>query len=553
MWAAGQLVEESGRNVLIQQALTLISLLSLAALVSVVVWRIRLPYTVALVLVGLGLSFTRGVVTLNVSNELILVLLVPPLVFEATSQLQWQLLRQNWLPILLIAVLGTLIGALIVGGLVSRVLTIPLTAALAFGALISATDPVAVVAFFRGLGVDKRLGILVEGESLFNDGIAIVIFNLTVAAGVAIERGSYAGFMLGDSLREFAVVVGGGLLLGAALGGVVSYLILKNVDDPLAETAVTLALAYGAFLLAEEFSPILGLGPIHLSGILSVVAAGLMVGNIGRFNTSPTTKVTLDNFWEFLSYVVNSFVFLIIGLEIDLPVLAQNVPPILVAVGAVLVSRAIVIYSLAWLHSLVQPKLRIPRAYRHIMFWGGLRGAISLALALTLREHFPPALAEQLKVMTFGVVLFTLLVQGLSIERLIRRLGLTRFAPEAVEQQRRQVLVYVKQAGQLELDRLRAQGLIAPEIWEAMRTVYDEEILHARAALREYMADHLELEQAMVLQAREDALRAERVALMDAVRRRLISDEVYQALLHEVDLHSAALQVITAGQNRNEG
>lgn len=546
-----QLVEEGENSALIQQELSFIILLALAALVSIVVWRIRLPYTVALVLVGLGLSFTRGVVTLNISDELILALLVPPLVFEATSHLQWKLLRRNLLPILLTAVVGTLISTLIVGNLIIRVLNVPAAAAIAFGALISATDPVAVVAFFRSLGVDKRLGILVEGESLFNDGIAIVVFNLAVAAGAAIEHGTYTGFALSTSLSEFAIVAGGGLLLGAFLGGVVSFLILKNVNDPLAETAVTLTVAYGAFLLAEGFGPLFGASHRHLSGILAVVAAALFVGNIGRLNTSPTTKITLDNFWEFLSYVVNSFVFLIIGLEIQLPVLAENIVPILVAVGAVLVSRAIVIYSLTWLQGVLQPKIRIPHSYRHVMFWGGLRGAISLALALTLREYFP-AQAEQLKVMTFGVVLFTLLVQGLSIESLIRHLGLAKIAPEVVEQQRRQVLVYAKQAGQQELDRLRDQGIVTQEIWEAMRAVYDEEITQAKVVLREHMAGHPQLEQSMVLQAREDALRSERVAMADAVRRGLISEEVYQELLHEVDTHSAALQVIRAGRRKEE-
>ncbi|MCB0203115.1 MAG: cation:proton antiporter, partial [Anaerolineae bacterium] len=184
-----------------------------------------------------------------------------------------------------------------------------------------------------------------------------------------------------------------------------------------------------------------------LSGILAVVAAGLMVGNIGSYNTSPTTKITLNNFWEFLTFVVNSLVFLLIGIRIAFRQLTPNLLPILVAVLAILVSRAIIVYALGWLNGRLQPRNHIPTSYRHVMFWGGLRGAISLALALTLTDTFSPELANELQVMTFGVVLFTLLVQGLSIEQLIKRLGLVHKSPQQVEQQRQQTLLYTKQAG----------------------------------------------------------------------------------------------------------
>lgn len=539
------LVEEGA---LIQQELGFVILLSIAALVAIFVRRIRLPYTVALVLVGLLLSLFPNLIEFEISSELILALLVPPLLFEATLHLPWDKLRRDLLPVLLLALVGTLIGTFIVGGIVQQLLNIPWTAAIAFGALISATDPVAVIAFFRTLGVSKRLTILVEGESLFNDGVAIVIFNIAVGIGAAAANGGTPHFSLSEALLEFIVVAFGGLAVGLVLGYIVSSIILKNVDDHLIETATTVALAFGAFLMAESFGEMIGVPGLHLSGILAVVAAGLMVGNIGSQNTSPTTKITLNNFWEFLTFVVNSLIFLLIGIRIAFRQLGPNLGPILVAVLAILISRGIIVYTLGWLNGRLQPRNHIPIPYRHVMFWGGLRGAISLALALTLTDTFSPELANELQVMTFGVVLFTLLVQGLSIEQLIKRLGLVKQSPQQVEQQRQQLLLYTKQAGKTELARLRQEGILSPEIWEAMDAVYDADIVRHKADLSVHLQQFPELEQEMYLQARLEMLRAEKSALADAAQRGLAGEDVQHVLARQLNDQVAALELIQANR-----
>lgn len=526
---------------LIQLELGVVILLTIAALVAILIRRIRLPYTVALVLVGLILSFFPNFLRVDFSSDLILAVLVPPLLFEATFHLQWERLRHDLAPILMLALGGTLLGTLLVGFIVVEILDeVPLLAALAFGALISATDPVAVIAFFRSLGVSKRLSVLVEGESLFNDGVAIVLFNLALGAAAA---GGSESIGLWPALLEFVQVAFGGLGIGLLLGYLVSYVILKNVDDHLIETATTVALTYGAYVVAEEF---------HLSGILAVVAAGLMVGNIGSQNTSPTTKLTLENFWEFLAFAVNSLVFLAIGLEIQITQLRPYIIPIIVAVLAVLISRAIIIYSMTWVHSRFRPAYSIPTSYRHVMYWGGLRGAISLALALTLSgDVFGTAVAQELRVMTFGVVLFTLLVQGTTIERLIRRLRLSETPARQIEQQRRQALLYAKQAGRRELERLNRDGILFHEVWDAMDQVYGEEISRTQADIRTHLQEFPELEQEMYLQAREDVLRAERTAISNAAIRGFISDEVEHALSRELDNRLAALEMIR--ENRGLG
>ena len=543
-FSALRFFQESGVSEVIEGELIFVVLLSIAALVAIASRRIRLPYTVALVLVGLVLSLLPNPLEIELSSELILALLVPPLIFEATLNLKWEKLRYDLPLILLLAVGGTLISTFIVGGIVLLIgrpfipgVEIPFTAAIAFGALISATDPVAVLAFFRSLGVAKRLSVLVEGESLFNDGVAIVIFTIAIAAGAAATGQGGEAFSLGNAIGEFFKVSFGGLAVGVGLGLVVSYVILKNVDDHLIETATTVALAFGSYVVAEE---------IHVSGILAVVAAGLFVGNVGTQNTSPTTKVTLDNFWEFAAFVVNSLVFLLIGLETDILGERPNLIPIVVAVVAVLFSRAIIIYLFTWLHSKMSPKARIPIPFRHVMYWGGLRGAISLALALTLTAATigDAAVAQELKLMTFGVVLFTLIVQGISIAPLIRRLGLSKKPDQIIQQQRRQALLHITRAGKEELDKLHTEGILPGDVWQAMAEVYSDEIKQRNKALRALMREYPELEQEIVLQAREDVLRAERSALTDLNRRGLISEAVYHDLIQETDGRAAALELV---------
>lgn len=522
-------------NGLFQQELGFVVLLAISAMVAMVVRRIRLPYTVALVLMGLLLSFYPNFLSISVSSELILGILVPPLIFEATLHLKWNILRDDLVPVLLLAIVGTLVGTFIVGGIVVQVLDVPFLAAVAFGALISATDPVAVISFFRALGVPKRLSILVEGESLFNDGVAIVVFNLAISAA-ALGGGGAADIDLGEAVGEFTRVAFGGIGIGLVMGYVVSHVILKNLDDHLIETASTVVLAYGPFVAAESF---------HLSGILAVVASGLIVGNVGLQSTSPTTRLSLDNFWELSAYVVNSLVFLLLGLEIEIVRLLPDLVPILVAVAAILFSRAIVIYGLTWAIGVLNKPGAIPRPFRHVMFWGGLRGAISMALALTLAGSvFGPSIAQDLRLMTFGVVLFTLLVQGTTVGRLIHRLGLAAAPPQQLELQRRQALLYAKSAGRKSLERMQEEGILFREISEAMEEAYETEIEHLKLSLSEQLQAYPELEQEMYLQAREEVIKSERGAYSDAARRGILSEDIYDELAGEADKRLAALDLI---------
>ena len=535
------LAAEAGSNFL-EQELSVVVLLAVAAAMAIVVKRIKVPYTVALVLVGLAFAFFPNFVDIDFSAELILGLLIPPLLFEATLHIPWPKLKADLVPILIFAIGGTMLGTFAVGWIVWWLVGVPWLAAVAFGALISATDPVAVIAFFKSLGVTKRLSVLVEGESLFNDAVAFVAFTLAVSAAAPGES-----FGIGNAIGDFLIVGGGGLAVGIVLGWFVSEVVLARVDDALIETTTSLALAYGSFLVAEEFGLIFNIEDLHFSGILAVVAAGLMVGNIGLRNTSPTTRITLEYFWEVLTFLVNSLVFLVIGLKINLREIdiAENILNVAIAIGAILLTRLIIVYGFGAIHARVQPSRRVPTSFRHVMYWGGLRGAISLALALLLEESdFAPDVVDTLLVMTFGVVLFTLLIQGTTISGLIERLGLSGQQANQRHQQEIQARIYSRRAGAAEIQRLGSEGVLFSSMAKAMQSNYNEEVAEARNELAEHFSTHPELEITMLLQARRDALVAEQSAIGEMVRSGFVSTDVGHDLTVELNNRMAALDLI---------
>ncbi len=530
---------------LIRQETAVVILLAIAAGVAVLARRTRFPFTVALVLAGFVAAGLGEVVSVEASADLILALLVPPLLFEATLNLPWKNLKADLVPILTLALAGTLIGSLTVGAVVHFVLDLPWALSFAFGALISATDPVAVIAFFKSLGTPKRLSVLVEGESLFNDAVAVVVF------GVALDVAEGGEFGLFDALGDFFVVSAGGLAVGLFLGYVVSEVILAGVDDPLIETSTTLALAFGSFLLAEEFGLLIGQDSLHFSGILAVVAAGLMVGTRGIQNTSPSTRMTLEHFWELLTFLVNSLVFLFIGLTIGLRDLFTEWWPVVLAVVTVLTVRAVLVYGLTWFNGLVQPTRRIPMGYRHVMLWGGLRGAISLALALIIQDNeklrgvVGDDAIQTVLVMTFGVVLFTLLVQGLSITGLIRRLGLAGRTEVELQQQTHQAVIHMRRAGQATIGQLGSEGVLGRDLAEAISAVYADDVTTASQDLADHVRAHPELGAEMLIRARREALVAEQSALGEIVRSGLIENQVAEELSIALNTRLAALEILS--------
>ena len=360
---------------------------------------LAIPYTVALVLIGLLLGTIGIHSSVQLNPDLILNGFLPLLLFEATLPVDFSALRRALPAIVVLAVPGVILSALIVGAVLQRAVGLSLATATLFGALISATDPVAVIAIFRQLHLPKPVIMLVEGESVLNDGTALVLFTLLLPAAAG------AGFHLLTVGGQFGYVVLGGLAIGGA-SGVLGSVVIRLTDDHLVELGLTALLAYGSFLVAQA---------LGFSGVIACVTAGLVFTSRSEQTLSATAQEVLRDIWEFAAFLANSLLFLLIGFLVSLPDLLQSAPAIAWAIFATVLARVVVVYGLSiplhFAHHSLLPQ------HRHLVFWGGLRGALALALVLSLPGSFPlRAIFLQL---TLGVVLFTLLVQGLTIRPLI--------------------------------------------------------------------------------------------------------------------------------------
>jgi CPA1 family monovalent cation:H+ antiporter len=501
-----------------------IGLLFIASLVAIAVQKLRMPYTVGLVLVGLGLAFTRielfpeAAEALDVGSllfpNLILTILVPPLIFEAAFHIKFSELRQSLSGILAFAIPGVLLTMLMVGGFVSWRTALPFETALVFGALIAATDPVAVVALFRTMGVPKQLLVMLEGESLFNDGTAIVVFNLMLA--IVVDNQTFNGV---DFLGKFVLVAGGGIVVGLLVSVFLSA-VIRFINNHLIEVTLTTVGAYASYLVAEHF---------HVSGVLAVVVAGLVIGNIGERGMSPTTRISLFNVWEFASYLANSFAFLLIGLVIDLPKLLSSWRAILIAIVAVLVARAVVIYSISQRISSVTNKMQ------HVLYWGGLRGAISLALALSLPSELGGETQLLLQDMTFGVVLFTLLIQGTTMRTVVNRLGLSERSEIQVEYQRHQARTFALKTGIERVDELHDEGLISEHTWQIIKPALQRQIQQRSEVVHEILHSNRALELSEINNTFEEILRTQRSSYASLLNSGSISEEIFTELVNEID------------------
>ena len=407
-------------------------LLLVAALVAIVTQRLSLPYSVGLVAAGIACALLPVRLGFELSKDLVYQVFLPPLVFEAALQLQWPALRRNLLLAVGLAAGGVLATALVVAYGMHWLVGWPLGTAWVFGTLIAATDPVAVVSVFKETGVGGRLRLLVESESLMNDGVAAVAFGIAVTAATA---GTHDAVGVGMALTEVVRSVAGGLGCGVAVAFAMLWTAGRTRHD-LVEITLTVVAAYGAFLLAERF---------EASGVLAVLAAGLVVGNRGknRGALAPQGHAAVDSFWAFGAFAANSLVFLLIGLleaELDLQVVVVQAG---IAVLLIVTARAAFIYSLGAL--LARTRHAIEPRTRHILFWGGLRGALSLALALGLPADLPERGAVVL--VSFSVVAFSIFAQGLTIKPLLRWLCSDLQEPPQQESEPRRAKRPQKQPG----------------------------------------------------------------------------------------------------------
>jgi CPA1 family monovalent cation:H+ antiporter len=513
---------------------TFILLFMVATAVAIAVRRLKIPYTVALVVAGLVLGLVHAFEPPHLTKTLLYTIFLPGLLFEAAFHINFEQFWRNRLTIFSLAVPGVLAATALttliltpVADVLDYVRGFDWRYALVFGALIAATDPIAVVAIFKDLGAPKRLRILVEGESLLNDGTGIVFFtlSLSIAAG--------ASASVGGLVFDFVKIAGFGLLTGGVIGLLLSQ-VTKQINDPMIEITLTTIAAYGSFVAAEHFG---------YSGVIATVTAGMVCGNYGaRVGMSPSTRLAVESFWEYIAFALNSIVFLLIGFEVHIRDLAASWQMILAAYLVVTVGRALVIFGVSSI--IRRSRERIPWSWSVIMTWGGLRGALPMVLALSLPLSLPNR--DLLVTMTFGVVIISILVHGLTVSRFLTGLGIvagreTRETYEFLQGKLRAANAALADIEQLGRGRVKEGGALSElqEEYEAVIQRGEEEIgaLHI---------DRDQLRKEELERARRQMLLAERKHLLEAFHQGLLSQRVYERLIEDVDARLLGLETESA-------
>ena len=387
------------------------ALLLVACLIAMLSRRLGLPYIVGLVVAGFLIALLPNSPQVPLSRDLVFNILLPPLVFEAALQLEWKRFRAELPLTLTLAFFGVAIAATVVAAGMHALVGWSWIGAALFGVLIAATDPVSVIASFREMGAQPRVSMVVESESLLNDGVAAVGFAVVsaIAAGASPEA---AGV-----IPAFLRTLGGGLAIGLATSAAI-LLVAGRTDDPLVEITLTTIAAYGSFLVAEHF---------HASGIISALAAGLMIGSAGTRFLSRSGRDRVHWAWEYFAFLANSLVFILIGMNVANQPLRLLGPTVAIAIILVLAGRGLSVYPLSVLFR--WSRWRLKPSFQHTLFWGGLRGALALALALAVPATVPER--DAIILTSFVVVAFSILVQGLTMPWLIKKLELGRKRPVA--------------------------------------------------------------------------------------------------------------------------
>ncbi len=494
-----------------QLLLEMSALLALAVLLGLVARRMGVPLSVVLVVVGflaaaVGLTPEIGRLQGEAFEEVVVFLFLPVLVFAAALGIDLRAFVRNLGAIVALAVVAFLVSAVVVGLTLHWALGTALAAAFLFGALISATDPVAVVAVFREVGVPRRLLTLVEGESLLNDGVAIVLFAILVEVAMGGSVSVTAGVI------DFVAVFGGGAVIGITLGLVASAVLPWLGRLPAA--GLSLAMAYGSFVLADA---VLG-----FSGVMATAAAGMVLAGLAPSRASAEVREIWEQMWDALDYIANALLFLLIGLVIGPEQLLEHLGPIALAAVVVLGARALAVVPLVWL---LERLAHIPRlGWRNeaVLIWGGLRGGVALALALALPEEL--AERELLVALTGGVVLATLLLNATTIKWLVSRLGLDR--PSRVDR----YLVAIARVSAIEAARQEMGNLgLEPDSRTSAELEASERAAHQEMA--DLNVD--EREEYRIVVGR--GLHVERRTYQELSDEGLLPPAVTRTLLHEVD------------------
>ncbi|MGM0875287.1 MAG: Na+/H+ antiporter [Bacillota bacterium] len=491
-------------------------LVMIAAGITAIAKKFKKPYPIALVIVGtiIGLVkipvleplkefITEG----EIFNFVIISMFLPALLGEAALKLPYSHLNENKKPILALAFGGTLVSFIIIGFSAMWLLHFSIPAAFVFAALMSATDPVSVLSIFKSVGVNKRLATVIEGESLFNDGLAVVLFKISAFYLLTyIELGIEGA---GYGLWELIKVISIGIMIGGALGYGFSHL-TKYFDDYPLEIIFSIILFYGSFLLAEG---------VHASGVIAVVVAALIFGNYGgKIGMSPTTKLNINNFWDVAALLANSIVFLMVGLEITVIDVTDKWGFIFSAILIVLISRSIAVYS-----SLLFIK-NFPNSWKHIVNWGGLKGSLSIALVLSLPRDFTGR--EEILIMAFSVVLFSLVGQGLSIKPLLSLLGVNKKDEGYKEYEELIARSHRFETAITEINKVKKNLFITESVTKEIVNQYEQELTILHKEIEQLFHKYPDLKEKQQIILQQHSLYAQYEAIERLLKEDIISNEV---------------------------
>jgi len=496
-----------------------IVLLLIATFVALVTQRLRIPYVTGLVLAGLPITevLSRRI---GLDPSLVLNLFLPILIFEAAINTDISRLRSTFKPIALLAGPGSIFSSAIIAVLVKFGLGLDWIPALLIAVILANTDTVSMIAVFKEIRVPSRLSTIVEGETLFNDAAALVSFNLIL---VVYATGS---FTVVGGLKELLVVALGGGLVGVILG-YLSLPIFVRLNDPLSSLLLTVALALGTFQIGQFFG---------VSGAVAVVIAGLIFGNLGLSrSTSASDRITLLSFWEYAGFGVNTFIFLLIGIEINPLALWRILPSILFVILAYQLGRILSVYLLlAGLRWFDRP---IPLRWQHVLFLGNIKGSLSMALALSI----PLALTgrDNIIALVFGAVLFSLVGQGLSLPWLVKRLKISRVSDVMQEAGQLQIQLIASKAAQDELDSLLKAGVLPKAVYEELWASYQARVAHSERVLRDlynkHRAGQVQGDRSGLDTIRRRLLLAEKGAVSDALRKRIVPEDLVHPYIKDLD------------------
>jgi CPA1 family monovalent cation:H+ antiporter len=522
-------------------------LLVLAVLATVLVLilaadRLDLPYPILLVLGGLGLGFAPGVPDVRLNPEVVLLVVLPPLLYSAAFFSSLRELRANLRPISLLSI-GLVLATTGAVAIVAHAVVPGMTWASAFvlGAIVAPTDPVAATAIFQRLSVPRRVVTVVEGESLINDATALVAYRVAVAAVVS------GGFSLVDAGGRFVLNVVAGAAIGLAVGWVVAR-VRRSLDNPPVEMAVSIATAYFAYLPAEAAG---------VSGVIAAVTVGVYLGWRGPQLVNPPTRLQLFGVWEVVVFFLNSFLFVLIGLQMRaiLDSLSGHTAGQLVlyavaVCGTVMVTRLLLVPVFGYLPRFLFRRVRERDPYPPwqtiaLVSWSGMRGAVSLAAALAIpltTDAGRPFPARDLIVfLTFSVILATLLLQGLTLPLLIRGLGVHDDDEVRAEAKAR---LRASAAALARLDELAGEEWTRDDTVERMRGLYEYRNRRFRARFDENEdGEEYEARSQQYQRVRREALQAERNAIVEMRDSGLISSDTMHRIERDLDLEDARLEI----------